>query len=92
MTVVTTSSHLAAVREIAPRKVGLIVFDRQSLTPVRKPQINKQLSKSHLAAGITKLRLLSVLPRNFRKLSVAEARAEAVKKLTVKELRELFLA
>ncbi|MCY0149519.1 sce7726 family protein [Hoeflea sp. G2-23] len=92
VTVVTTPKHLPNVRGIAPKRVGLVVFDGYFVEPIRKPVINKQLSKFHLASGTTKSRLLKALPSSLRSRGVYEVRAAAVKLLTTKVLRSLFLS
>ncbi|MES0826756.1 sce7726 family protein [Ruegeria sp. SCP11] len=90
VTVVTTHRLLPSVREIAPRKAGLMVFDGQTVNHVRKPTINKQLSKFHLASGTTKARLLSALPASQRRKGVTEVRTEAAKRLNITALRNMF--
>lgn len=90
VSVVTTQRLLPEVRAIAPRRVGLMVFSGGKIEPVRKPAINKQLSKYHLAGGTTKARLLDVLPSSSKNRDAAEVRAEAAKALTTKVLRHLF--
>lgn len=92
VTVATTPKHLSHVRKIAPKRVGLMVFDGQSIKSIRKPLVNKQLSKSHLASGTTKSRLLNALYGSLRNSSAFEVRAQAVKLLTTKTLRSLFLS
>jgi hypothetical protein len=90
VSVVTTPRLLPEVRMIAPRRVGLMVFSGGRIEPVRKPAINKQLSKFHLAGGTTKARLLDVLPSSCKNRDAGEVRAEAAKALTAKVLRQLF--
>lgn len=90
VSVVTTPRLLPEVRMIAPRRVGLMVFSGGKIKPVRKPAINKQLSKFHLAGGTTKARLLDELPSSSKNRDAAEVRAEAAKTLTTKVLRHLF--
>lgn len=90
VSVVTTPKLLPEIRMIAPRKVGLMVFRDGKVVPVRKPAINKQLSKFHLAGGTTKARLLDVLPSHFKNRDAAEVRGEAARVLAAKVLRNLF--
>lgn len=90
VSLVTTPRLLPEVRMIAPRRVGLMVFSGGKIEPLRKPAINKQLSKFHLAGGTTKARLLDVLPSSSKNRDAAEVRAEAAKTLTTKVLRHLF--
>jgi len=90
VSVVTTPRLLPEVRKIAPRRVGLMVFRCGKVELVRKPAINKQLSKFHLAGGTTKARLLDVLPGPYKNRDAAEVRGEAARVLTTKVLRSLF--
>lgn len=90
VTVVTTPRLLREVRAIAPNRIGLMVFDGGVVEPVRKPTVNRQLSKFHLASSTTKARLIDVLPNSCRGRSAPEVRAEAAKVLTTKVLRSLF--
>ena len=91
VTVVTAPTHLDKVRAKIPERVGLLCCAEGHLRTVKKPRLNKGLSKYDLASSISRATLLDAIPGLRRSASVEDAREFAVKRLSSRKLRDLFL-
>ncbi len=80
VSVVTTQKHLARVRNLLPKSVGIIQIEGKHVTILRRPTINRQLDKSSLLMFFNKKMLGDLLQLNTGRLCVGELRQLAVKK------------
>ncbi len=90
--IVSTPMFLEKIREITPRKVGIICFDGIHITSKRKASKISRLSKHHLVASCNKETLMAFLTNTSSKMTANELREIAVRELDTGSLRNAFIS
>ncbi|MDR0800525.1 MAG: sce7726 family protein [Endomicrobium sp.] len=86
--IVCTNKLFKRIYNLAPKRVGIILFDKKFET-IRSAKINKKLSKISLIQFCKSNAISKFLNKNQKYLSTEEMRAIAANKLTLKDVKNL---
>ena len=93
VSVATAPKHLARIRELAPKRVGIILLGEDSVELVRKPTRRHLLPKENAANWLGRLELDDLLGRQtVRAIGVVAARELALRRFSAEVLTRAAMA
>lgn len=92
VSVIATKKYLPKTKKLLSRNTGLILFDNDKFSIVRKAQLNRKLDKQSLLMFLPKIELLNLCSlKNIRKLSTDEVRSKLKRQLPTNKIRKSAL-